>query len=125
MVCGCRLLLITQIRGGQGDEHPEADKDPDVTYLTTLFGHDYERLMTPAAPFIYLFTAALIQKFFPQDNSKFVKLGLIYFLIIFVGNFYHLWGIFILPDRIYSLAMAITSAIAMGILFFHFQLKKR
>ena len=96
-----------------------------ITYLTTLFGHDYERLMTPAAPFIYLFTAALIQKFFPEDNSKFVKLGLIYFLVIFVGNFYHLWGIIILPDRIFSLALAITSAIAMGILFFYSQLKKR
>ena len=96
-----------------------------ITYLTTLFGHDYERLMTPAAPFIYLFSVTLIQKFFPEDNSKFVKFGLAFFLIIFVGNFYHLWGVIILPNRIYSLALAIASASAMGILFFYTQLKKR
>ena len=98
-------------------EYPEILVLLVVTYLTTLFGHDYERLMAPAAPFIYLFTAELIQKIFANDRLKKNPWGATFFLIVIVGNFYHLWGIVILPDRFTTIIMTIITGISMGALF--------
>lgn len=100
-------------------KHPEIFVLIGATYLSSLFGHDYERLMTPSAPFIYVFAALLMEKIFlPQEQKKFVWMTAIFLLIALSSNFYHLWGIVLLPGRGASFIATIITGTAMAALFF-------
>lgn len=100
-------------------KYPEIFVLLGVTYLSSLFGHDYERLMAPSAPFIYLFTALLMEKIFlPRGQKKFIWMTAIFLLIALSANFYHLWGIVLLPGRAASFIATIITGTAIAALFF-------
>ncbi len=69
--------------------------------FTTLFGLDFERLMTPSAPVYYLFIGFVIQKYFKKEKNKISqKLFLnIVMILSILSSFYHLWGILQLQNK--------------------------
>ena len=67
------------------------------TVVSTLFGSDTERLMTPAAPAIFLLFGKILMK--KQNDKLYISL----LLLAFLHSFYHLWGIVQLPNEKYSI----------------------
>lgn len=89
------------------------------TVFATLFGLDYERLMTTAAPAYFIFLGFIIDKYLSEEketNSK-RKFLLWVMLFAFLSSFYHLWGILQLQNSNITLISTLTVIIITG---FHF-----
>lgn len=73
--------------------------------FTTLFGLDYERLMTPSAPVYFIFVGFIIQNYLNEKENKDVLRKFLVVLMIgsFMLSFYHLWGIIRYTSSFYSL----------------------
>lgn len=88
-------------------------------FAASLFGGDYERLMTPAVAAYFVFIGTLLQKIFARmKNSKEVKI--LYYAVAvssFLSSFYHLWGIIKLPTAFHSVISTIFFGILIGFLF--------
>jgi hypothetical protein len=94
--------------------------------FSTLFGLDYERLMTPAAPVYFIFIGFVIDKYLDEQRNKSQKKNLLTWLMIiaFLSSFYHLWGVFQLPNRYYSLILTLITSISVGYLFWRMRYLK-
>jgi len=87
--------------------------------ISSMFGNDFERLMTAASPVFYLFLAYVLSKYLSSDLSKSFKTtfySLLIFTILF-SSFYHLWGIIRLPNREFAMRVTLLSDLLMFILF--------
>jgi len=87
--------------------------------FSSLFGFDYERLMSPAAPVFFLFLAFIIKSELRGIKRKSVKL--ISYLSIFglavFSNLYHLWGFVKLPSRDVTIGTTIIANLLVAVLF--------
>jgi hypothetical protein len=89
------------------------------TVISSFFGFDAERLMSPAAPVFYLFLSIILQKIFNSDKWKNyeAKIFVILFFLAFSSTFYHLWGIIQLPNREITLLLTIVLNILILMVF--------
>jgi hypothetical protein len=92
-----------------------------VVVLTAMLGFDYERLLSPAAPFLYAFAGIIIEKYF-LDNSRILPVMIIGLMVIF-NSFYHIAGIIRLPNSKYSLAISVFSLLISTGIFLGVRLK--
>ena len=88
-----------------------------LTLISALFGQDNERLMLPFIPVYYLFIAELFNNL-KEENRIRNHYFLIFIFLAFFSSLYHLWGIFILPDRIWSLFSAVLGSLITAALFY-------
>ncbi len=98
-----------------------------LVIISTLFGNDYERLMAPAAPVFFLFLAVIIKKYLCEKDSgslRKISMGLI-ILSIIVSSFYHLWGIFKLPNREVTMQVTLLTDFIIFALFMVLKYKDR
>lgn len=84
--------------------------------FSSLFGGDKERLMFTYAPIYYLFISVLFQKL--EDALKIKTTTLIMvFLLCWITNLHHIWGIIRLPSREMSLVFAVFGGIIMLMIY--------
>lgn len=87
-----------------------------VLFFTTLaisfLGYDKERLMFPFAPAYYLIIGFIFQDIKFMHKSSNFNLMLIT-ILCFIFNFHHIWGIVLLPNKIWSFVLAIIGSIVL------------
>ena len=92
-----------------------------LTVIILSFFGEPERLIEPLAPVYYLFIALLIQLYILKKADNVIKNRIVLTLvgISFLASFYHLWGIIMLPNELYSIISTIFFNVLTGtILYF-------
>jgi len=86
------------------------------TLLSSIFGGDMERLMMPYVPIYYLFIATIFQKFYESGKINHIKM-ILFVIICWLSNLYHLWGLIRLPSRVHSMVLTLIGGISILLLF--------
>ncbi|GBD91069.1 hypothetical protein BMS3Abin04_01793 [bacterium BMS3Abin04] len=87
--------------------------------ISSMFGNDFERLMTAASPVFYLFLAYIISKYLNSNLPKSftVTFYALTILTVLFSSLYHLWGIIRLPSREITMQVTLLSDLLMFIIF--------
>ncbi len=95
--------------------------------ISSLFGNDYERLMSPTAPVFYLFLAIIIEKYFWGGAFSSIKKVLLFSIVIIslLGSLYHLWGVVRLIDSETSLIFTILLDVLVLLIFGYLKFSAR
>lgn len=81
-----------------------------VTFLSTLFGGDTERLMLPYFPVYYLFIATIFEDLKRSgglDHALLIGIS----VLCWLSNLYHLWGLVRLPGAHYSMTVTFAGSL--------------
>ena len=96
------------------------------TLIISFFG-DAERLMVLASPAYFALIGVLIQTYLNEKNYKNELKKILTYLIItsFAASFYHLWGIFQLPNSMMTIISTIITSIVVAYFFWKIKYKQK
>lgn len=92
--------------------------------FTSFFG-DLERLMAPSAPVYFLLMGFIVQSYLiNKKNPQILIFIYTIILISFLSSFYHLWGVFQLPNKNITIILTIVLQVVTALLFFRLKMQR-
>jgi len=91
-----------------------------LTVILLSFFGEPERLITPLAPVFFLFLSKIISSCFFYNHTDKIREKKELIVIIgmtVIGSLYHLWGLILLPDKLYSLVFTIVTTLIVTVVF--------